>query len=123
MLAVVKTPHTEIRIKGRIPKRLMAVLRHEYGSKVRLVSEAEEEKVDIFQTDWYRSIKAKMTPGKNLRVYRQIRGMTQSELGTLLGDVPRQHVSNMESGSRPISKKMALRLAAIFDTSVEKFIG
>ena len=123
MLAVVKTPHTEIQIRGRIPKKLITLLRQEYGSKVHVVSEAQDEKVDVFQTDWYRSIKAKMTPGKNLRVYRQNRGMTQQELGALLGGVPRQHVSNMEGGTRPISKKMALKLANIFDTSVEKFIG
>jgi len=49
--------------------------------------------------------------------------MTQKELGELLGGVPRQHVSNMERGIRAISKKVALNLAKIFNTSVDKFIG
>ena len=30
------------------------------------------EKVNIFETDWYRNIKSKMTPGDNLRIYRKI---------------------------------------------------
>jgi plasmid maintenance system antidote protein VapI len=29
----------------------------------------------------------------------------------------------MENGSRPISKKMALKLSRFFDVSVENFIG
>ena len=49
--------------------------------------------------------------------------MTQTELGRLLGGLPRQHVSNMENGVRPISKKIAMKLAKAFDVSVEKFIG
>ena len=49
--------------------------------------------------------------------------MTQATLGKLLGGIPKQFVSNMENGIRPISKKMALKLAEIFETSVAKFIG
>lgn len=67
--------------------------------------------------------KAKLSPGKNLRIYRQNKGMTQKELGGLLGGVPRQHISNMEKGTRSISKKVALKLAEIFIVTVEKFIG
>jgi plasmid maintenance system antidote protein VapI len=49
--------------------------------------------------------------------------MTQAELGKALGGLPRQHISNMENGSRPISKRTALKLAKLFDVSVEKFIA
>jgi len=48
---------------------------------------------------------------------------TQSQLGRLLGDVPKQCISNLENGVRPISKKMALKLARIFEVSVARFIG
>ncbi len=56
MLAVVKTPHIRIRIEGKIPSRLMTVLKKEYGKGVKLVDDAEtdDELVDVFQTDWYR---------------------------------------------------------------------
>lgn len=47
----------------------------------------------------------------------------QAWLGQFLGDLPRLHLSNMENVIRPISKRIALRLASIFDVSVEKFIA
>ena len=123
MQAVVKTPHIKIEIEGKISKRLLKVLREEYGSEVQLVPDDEDEKIDIFETDWYKNIKEKLTPGKNMRLYRLNRGMTQKDLGDLLGGIPRQHISNMEKGIRPISKKVALKLSSVFKISVEKFIG
>ena len=123
MLAVVKTPRIKIEIKGKISKRLLDVLKEEYGSDVQIIPDDEDEKIDIFKTDWYKNVKEKLTPGKNMRIYRQNLSMTQKELGELLGGVPRQHISNMERGTRAISKKVALNLSKIFDTSVDKFIG
>jgi len=123
MLAVVKTPRIRIEIKGKISKKLLAVLKEEYGSDVQLIPDEEDEKLDIFETDWYKNVKENLSPGKNMRMYRQNRSMTQKELGELLEGIPRQHISNMERGVRSISKKVALKLSKIFDTSVEKFIG
>jgi len=123
MQAVVKMPHIKIKIEGRIPNRLLSVLKEEYGPEVKVTSEADDEKMNIFETDWYKRIKGRMNPGQNLRIYRQNKGMTQMELGKLLGGLPRQNISNMEKGLRPISKKMALKLASLFHVSVEKFIG
>jgi DNA-binding XRE family transcriptional regulator len=123
MLAVVKTPRIKIAIKGKISKRLLDVLKEEYGSDVQIIPDDEDEKIDIFETDWYKNVKEKLTPGKNMRIYRQNLSMTQKELGELLGGVPRQHISNMERGIRAISKKVALNLSKIFNTSVDKFIG
>ncbi len=123
MLAVVKTPLTKIRIEGRIPNRLMDVLVQEYGEDVQVTHDSDDEKVDVFQTEWYKRIKKKLTPGTYMKVFRQNKGMTQAALGKALGGLPRQHVSNMENGSRPISKKTALKLADLFDVSVEKFIS
>jgi DNA-binding XRE family transcriptional regulator len=123
MLAVVKTPHTSIRARGQISHRLIDVLVKEYGNAVKLTSEAEDEKVNAFETQWYKEIKKNLTPGKYLKVFRENKGMTQVELGKALGGIPAQHISNMERGSRSISKKVALKLANIFDVSVEKFIS
>jgi DNA-binding XRE family transcriptional regulator len=124
MLAVVKTPHIKIRIEGKIPPRLITVLKKEYGKGVRLVddTETDDELIDVFQTDWYRRTKARLTPGKNLRIYRQNAKMTQVQMGKLIGQ-PKQYVSNLENDIRPISKNMAIKLAAIFKTSVARFIG
>ena len=78
--------------------------------------------MNVFETDWYRDIKSKMTPGDNLRIYRENRGLTQAKLGEMLGNVPRQHISNMERGVRSISLKTARKLAPRFGVSSEKFI-
>jgi DNA-binding XRE family transcriptional regulator len=122
MLAVVKTPHIRVQIRGKIPSKLIDVLRHEYGDKVRLIEEEDDQLVDVFKTEWYRRTKARMTPGKRLRIYRQNMKMTQAVLGEMLGGIPKQFISNMENGIRPISKKMALKLAKVFAISVAKFI-
>jgi DNA-binding XRE family transcriptional regulator len=122
MLAVVKTPHINVQIQGRIPSRLIDVLRDEYGKRFRLIKEEDDQLVDVFKTDWYKRTAARLTPGKRLRIYRQNNRMTQSDLGEQLGGIPKQFVSNMENGIRPISKKMALKLAKLFEVSVAKFI-
>ena len=123
MLAVVKTPLIRIHIRGQIPKQLMTVLKREYGEKMKLTKEDDDELVDVFQTDWYKRVKKGLTPGKNLKIYRQNLQMTQEQLGAKLGDIPKQFISNMENGIRPISKKTALKLAKIFKVSVARFIG
>lgn len=122
MQAVVKTPHIEISIRGKIPDRLMSALEEEYGDQVTISEEKDEEYVNVFETDWYRNIKPGMTPGDNLRIYRENHGLTQAELGKLLDDVPRQHISNMERAVRSISLKTARKLAKLFKVSPEKFI-
>jgi DNA-binding XRE family transcriptional regulator len=123
MLAVVKTPLTSLRIKGRIPDRVMEALVAEFGRHLQLTRDPEDELVDVFQTDWYRNTRKKMTPGSFMKIHRENKKMTQTELGKALGGLPRQHVSNMENGVRPISKKTALKLSKLFNVSVERFIG
>ena len=123
MLAVVKTPLTRIRIKGRVPNKLIHLLAEEYGNALQITPDPEDEKLDVFQTDWYKNLKKSLRPGSYIKVFRQNRNMTQADLGKALGGLPRQHISNMENGIRPISKKTALKLAKLFDVSVEKFIS
>ena len=122
MQAVVKTPRIEILIRGEIPDKLMSVLNEEYGEQIRFSEANTDDLVDVFETDWYRSIKSGMAPGDNLKTYRENHGLTQARLGELLGGVPRQHVSNMERDVRSISLKTARKLAQIFQVSPEKFI-
>ena len=122
MQAVVKTPHIEISIKGDIPPKIINLLKQEYGRKVHLKKEKDDEYIDIFKTDWYKKVKAEKQPGDNMRIYRKIHKMTQEKLGEMLGGLPRQHISNMENNIRPISKNTAKKLSKIFNVSVERFI-
>ena len=122
MQAVVKTPHIEINIKGEIPQKLVKILKQEYGKKLRLINDEDDEYVNIIETDWYKKIKAEKTPGDSMKIYRKIHKITQEKLGEMLGGIPKQHISNMENGIRPISKNTAKKLAEIFNVSVERFI-
>ena len=122
MQAVVKTPRIELQIQGDIPPKLISVLKEEFGDDLRLGEEQGDEIANVFETEWYRQIKLSMTPGDNLKIYRDNRGWTQAQLGEKLGGLPRQHISNMERGLRPITKNMAKRLVLIFAVPPSKFI-
>jgi DNA-binding XRE family transcriptional regulator len=121
MQALVKTPRTDIRMRGEIPPRVLEVLRNEYGAKLKIFEE-DEETVEVMETDWYREIKAQTTPGDAMHIYRENAGMTQAQLGEKLGDIPRQIVSNMERGKRSISLATAKKLSAIFKVPASRFL-
>ena len=122
MQAVVKTPRIEVNIRGELSPKLIAVLEEEFGKELLLTEESDEETLDIFATDWYREIQSKTTPGDTLKIYRENHGLTQAQLGEMLGGIPRQHVSNMERGLRPVSMKTARKLAKVFKVSPGKFV-
>ena len=82
----------------------------------------DDEMIEVAETAWYGKMKATITPGENMRAFREKSGWTQTELGRKLGKKTRHYISAMESGKRPISKAVALGLADIFGVSIEKFI-
>ncbi len=120
MQALVKTPHTDIRIHGDIPPRILDALKSEYGAGLEIY-EGDEECVDVKKTDWYLGLN--VSPGDVLRVYRENAGLTQTRLGEMLGNIPRQRISNMENGSRGISVDMAKKLATILHAPPSMFLG
>lgn len=62
-------------------------------------------------------------PGALLQGYRLKAGLTQEELAEKLGpEVQQANISAMENGTRPISKKMAMRLAEVLHTDYKKFL-
>ena len=122
MQARVKTPHIKIDMKGDINPKVLSVLKEVYGKKVKLIKENDDELVDVFETEWFKNINAQMTPGKNMRIYREIHKMTQEDLGKKLGGISKQNISHMERSIRPISKKTAKLLATLFKVPVDRFI-
>ena len=97
MLVHVKTPHTKIEIEGEVSEKLLKVLRIEYGEMVDII---DEEYIDPFKTDWYKSTKNKMTPGDRLRIDRENKGFTQQNLGLKLGKFSRHYISDLENGRK-----------------------
>ncbi len=118
----VKTPLIKIEINGEVSKNHLSLLKKEYGKNLHILKTNDDGFVDIFKSEWYKKIKNEITPGINMRVYRTNKGLTQKQLGELLGGIPKQHISNMENGTRSISIKTAKQLAKIFKVSVDKFI-
>ena len=121
MQAVVKTPRIEIAIRGEIPPRLLTVLEVGFGDQIQFHAEEDDERVDVFETAWYTNVKAKITSGENLKIYRQNHGLTQVQLGDMLGGLSRRHISNLEHNTHPISSDLAQKSSRLFDVSFEKF--
>ena len=129
MLAVVRAPRTKrttLEIRGQIPKWMLSRLKKEYKDNL-IVKETDDspkddDLVNIFESDWFSSIDSKMTPGENLRIYRENAGFSQTELGEKLGKVPRQNISSMEKGKRGISKDIAKKLSQILNAPISRFI-
>ena len=82
----------------------------------------EEEMIDIFSTEWFHNIRNSTTSGQVVKIYRENLNVTQEQLGKKLGKFTRQNISDIELGRRSISKKVAKKLSAFFDVSVERFI-
>ncbi|PKL35377.1 MAG: XRE family transcriptional regulator [Spirochaetae bacterium HGW-Spirochaetae-1] len=116
----VKTPRINIEMKGEIPEEIVRVIRKVYGKKA-VISE-DDTLVNIRDTEWFKDIDARLTPGKAMANYRKLLKLTQAELGEKLGGIPKQNISQMECDVRPISKKVAKQLAALYKVSVEEFI-
>lgn len=120
MLAVVKKHHTEFIMHGQIPEKYLKMLKKDFGAAV-MIQADEEELVDVTEMQWYKDEKKSETPGDVLRFYRKLNNLTQVELAQKL-EITKQLVSNMENGQKPISRKMAHRLAEFFGVKAGRFI-
>lgn len=109
-------------IKGTISQTFLDSLVKEFGSDLVVEEQDDDEAyVSIKETDWYKQLAAEETPGGNLRFYRTLHHMTQTDLASRLSTT-KQHISDMEHDRKPISKKTAKELSALFKISVNRFI-
>ena len=60
--------------------------------------------------------------GKNLVTLRENRGLTRGELANML-EIPYTTLSNYETGQREPGHQLLIRLASLFDVSVDELIG
>ena len=123
MLAVVNQPRTQgteaasFRIEGKVPKFVVMFLESAFNKalKVEVSDDDDDVAVPCEQTEWYRDIKASMTAGDTVKADRGLRGWTQKVLAQKLG-ISVQNLSEIERDVRPVSRKMAAKLAEVFDT-------
>jgi len=118
MPAAAKTHPINIRFKPRTPTRVIQSVKKQFAS---YILDDGDEYVDWFKTDLHKEISARMTPGKSLRMLREMAGWTLAETGKKIGVSP-YRVSDYETGQRAISKAMAKTLAGVFNTSPAVFI-
>jgi DNA-binding XRE family transcriptional regulator len=100
----------DVTLSNAIRKKLTAM-----GHEVRMLNDEGEELYT------FEEIFPNAHPGMILRGFRGRDEMTQKELAEKL-NIASTRVSEMESGSRPISIKMAKQLAEIFETSYKVFL-
>ncbi|WP_294113070.1 helix-turn-helix transcriptional regulator [uncultured Fibrobacter sp.] len=123
MLAVVNQPRTQgteaasFRIEGKVPKFVVMFLESAFNKalKVEVSDDEDDVAVPFEQTEWYRDIKASMTAGDTVKADRGLRGWTQKVLARKLG-ISVQNLSEIERDVRPVSRKMAAKLAEVFNT-------
>ena len=80
-----------------------------------------DDMMNVEDMEWYKEEAAKDTPGRTLRFYRKMKGMTQPELAAVLGTT-KQFISNLENDRKPISRIMAKKLSGIFTIPASRFI-
>ncbi|MFC1585072.1 helix-turn-helix transcriptional regulator, partial [Fibrobacterota bacterium] len=115
-----KTPHISLKIKGKLSVFMQEALKKEYGKKLILKDEHEDDAVDFFQTSLAKKIEKEAKPGNCLKIYRENLSLTQEELGDKIG-VSKNYVSDMENGRRTISKEKAKLFGKMFNISAEHF--
>ena len=81
----------------------------------------EDDMMNVEDMEWYKKEAAKDTPGRTLRFYRKLKGMTQPELAMVLGTT-KQFISNLENDRKPINRMMAKKLSEIFNVPASRFI-
>ncbi|EMF89788.1 DNA-binding helix-turn-helix protein [Leptospira santarosai str. ST188] len=115
-----KTPRIEVTIKGEVSNSFLKALKKEFGKKLHI--ETLEESIPWRDTEFFKENKEFLQPGSKMKYYRKKAGLSLSELGERLGGIPRQNLSAMELGRRPIPKDLAKQLSKIFKKPVEIFL-
>ena len=80
-----------------------------------------DDMMNVEDMDWYKEQAAKDTPGRALRFYRKLKGLTQPELAEML-ETTKQLISDLENDRKPISRMMTKKLSEIFNASVSRFV-
>jgi DNA-binding XRE family transcriptional regulator len=125
MQALVVVPHTlengkmgEFRLTGDAPVFFIDMTRRIFPN---VKEKSDEERIRIRDSDWFKKMEAKTTPGDSLRAMRTLREMKQTELAKKIGVNP-QKISDMEKGRVQIGKKMAMRIGEALNFSYKLFL-
>ena len=118
MFVIEKTHRIEVSVRGRGAEKIAAAIKAAYPA----AEFREEEELEMWETtDIARKIKARKTPGKLLRAYRDRAGMTSTELAAAAG-IDRPNLTAMENDRRTIGLDTAKKLGRALGVSYTKFV-
>jgi len=126
MSALMKTRHTEqaVEILLQLPptaaEKVSQAITQVLKSMGHTVSmrHLNDEGEELFT---FKELFPDATPGRILRGFRTRDEMTQADLAIKLG-VTQARVSELESGKRPVSRRMAGKLGTIFEVPYKAFL-
>jgi len=94
----------------------MEAIRNDYT-----IESEDDSYIDVTSTNWYKKSRDRLRHGGLIRLLRSHKNMSQGDLCKLLG-VTSKYVSDLEHGRRPVSVKMAKKLADVFGRKPERFL-
>ena len=97
MQVVAKTPRIDVRVEGKGVKAFLD------------------------EWDYYKEMKARLTPAKVLKIRRENAGLTQAGLAKKCGIAP-TNIALMETGKRNIGIRSAKKLAKALDCDAGDFV-
>lgn len=121
MLAVVKKSHTKtvFKIVGHIDRETLEYLNNRFGEEN---VDVDKDIIDVMESEWYKTVTKKMTPGNAVRIYRENLGLTQKTLAEKAGLNKASYISDIEKGRRPVSKNLIKKFSEIFNVSPVMFL-
>jgi predicted transcriptional regulator len=113
-------PRTKIEMKGNLRPEIIGLVTKLYKKNVKIFNDDGEEIELATETDWFKNIDSKTTPGEVIKIYRENFNLSQTQLGEKLSKSGR-YISDLENNRRSVSLNLAKQLSKIFDISIERF--
>lgn len=119
MLVVEKAHHIKAVIEGENSLALAAIIKKSLPSAIIYDEVPAEELTEQTTRFMGKAAREQLSPGEMLKFARLDAGLSQTKLAALAGVGNRSGIALMETGTRPISEKMAERLAGHLMVSSE----
>ena len=106
----------KLQMFGCISQALLNAVKRDYT-----IESEDNTYVDVTKTSWFMESQKRLRNGGLIRILRDHKKMSQGTLGKRL-KVTSKYISDLEHGRRPVSLKMAQKLAEVFDRQPERFL-
>jgi DNA-binding XRE family transcriptional regulator len=119
MQVVEKTRHIKVNLTGEGAEKVAALVKERFPDT--MLIDDDDEAVEWKDSALAREIKAKKTPGKLVRAYRERAGMTLVELAKAV-ETKYPNLSAIENDRRAVGLGMARKLGEVLKVDYRKFI-